>query len=711
MLQIEYNGSFIHLAKGTAVEIEKNSPLFFIDTVLAEYSMPLTIVNDEHNVDILGDVFHRYGIKSKLKLPVNIYDGGTYFTSGTLVIDRSLNDQSVRGRGNVQGYILTGISDFFSVVKDKKLASLLLGGIRRFNFTSWDPFDSSDGWWQNFHATWNNTEDYLMAPHRNETWVDNEGYDGWLNQMGYGYLGGIPQFEPGQVEALSWVVLWPRLKYVLEQLFIENGWSVDFSGINDTDWENLFLFNSKPVQTTVWDASNTINPRTTIAIQLSDFISPEIYCTQFLLSICKKYGWAPICDGDTKTCRIVALKESTKGSLKDFTQYATPVTSIDFTEDLRKFSFTNSFPGNDAYPSTPDFTNFIKQPPVASFNDLPTPTLNLDTSIIYCFKENAYYRVQIDTLGDRFWEKHSDGIYNYEVENATDSFDTDCTTLPMQLSVYRETIAGVKYYGYFPICKQPRNKEWGLRTLYYHGMVKELTESGAEGVMDYPLASSVVVLPNGTINGNWSNVYKHSNGTTDYGLIQYWWAEWLRVLKVNNIVEIVLNIPLYELAQLKWDDVLNIHNQPYLLKKYVEPHPYKGFIQATLHPLLLDDNDPAIQVTETIYYLKAFFENIVDSTNPYFDNLKLCDVVVRCYSDAAGTNLVMPTNPITMNIVFKAIPVATGIPVYGGPEQHSIDGAENLVIPEAMYSATDPTTSSDFDYRYEILPGTGYLVI
>jgi len=89
----------------------------------------------------------------------------------------------------------------------------------------------------------------------------------------------------------------------------------------------------------------------------------------------------------------------------------------------------------------------------------------------------------------------------------------------------------------------------------------------------------------------------------------------------------IINLPLYELSQLKWDDIINIHNQPYLLKKYIEPHPYKGSIQATLHPLLLDDNDPAVQTTETTYYLKAFVENIIDSTNPYFDNLKLCDIV------------------------------------------------------------------------------------
>jgi hypothetical protein len=549
-----------------------------------------------------------------------------------------------------------------------------------------------------------------MVPHRNETWIEEDWFDGWVNQLGYGYLGGILQFDPGKVEALTWPVLFPRLKYVLEQLFIENGWSVDFSGLNDTAWENLFLFNTKPVQTTHAPDILSITAITPLNFQLSDFISPEIMCTEFLLAICKRYGWAPICDSDTKNCRIVALKQSTSGTIKDFTQYASGSVNTDFSGDQRIFDFTNQLPSNDAYLSTPDITNFVKQPSVLSFNDLPTPSINYDTSLIFCFKENAYYKIEVDALGARIWVKHSDNIYDLKQDNASDTFDTICSTLPVQLSLYRETNTGVQYYGYFPICKQPRNKQWGLRTIYYHGLVPETTLTGTAGPMSYPLASSVAVLPDGTIGAPWSNVYEHIKPDgTKYGLVDYWWAIWLELLKVSNVVEIVLNLPMHVLAALQWDDIINIKNQPYLIKKYLEPHPYKGSITATLHPMLLDSNDPAVLPTSTTYYVRLYREVIYTSSTIFFDYLKNCHIVARVFSDPVGTVLVAPDVSITLNIVFKAVPRDTGIPVYGGPELHAVDRAESDLLTDAMYEAQELGGGRIFDYYYELLDYPGYI--
>jgi len=712
MLQIEYKGKFLHLAAGSAIEIDKSSSLFLIDNILAEFTMPVTIMYDDHNAAILGDLFFDYGLKAKQKLSVAIYDNGTYCSQAVMVIDKNLVNNAVRGRGNVQGYLLTGISDFFSTIKDRKLNTLMLGGVHSFPFTSWDAFDASDGWWQHFHATWDGSFDYVMIPHRNESWIEQEWFDGWVNQLGYGYLSGLPQFAPGSVEQDSAVVLFPFFKVVLEKLFTENGWTVDTSGLQDNDWQKLVLFNCNPITTITSNGSDpgTITPVARLAFQLSDTISPEIYCTDFLLWTCKRYGWAPIFDSDTKNCRLVALKNCTAGTVKDFTRYATAELSTDYSQPLRKFSFVNNLPAGDSYPSTPDFTNYKIQPPVASFAVLPVPSVNYDTSLIFCFKENAYYKIDVDADANRIWIKHSDNIYNEEIQDATDSFETGCTTLPIQRSIYRETIDGTKFYGYFPICKQPRNKQWGLRTLFYHGMVLEQAEDGTAGSMEYPLASPVAVLPDGSIVTAWSNVYKHDNGTADYGIIKYWWEEWLRILKVSNAVETTLNLPLHILAALKWDDIINIRNQPYLIKKYIEPRPYLGSIQATLHPLLLDDNDKALVGDTALIYLKISFENETAGSSPYFDNLQLCDVIVSVFSDAAGT---VPTLPgsLIINMIFKAVPVATGIPVYGGAEQHTIENAVNIIWPGAIREFDSLGTSDHYIWGYDLLPGTGYTVI
>lgn len=709
MLQIEYNGKFLRTGSNTAVEFDKNSPLFQLDTLLAEYTMPITIVYCDENVQILGDTFFEYGIKTKKKLEVNLYDNGSFFCSSILVIDNSIIDSRVRNRGSVQGYFLSGVSAFFSVIKDRKLNSLLLGGVRKFNFTSWDANDLSNGYWQHFHNTWDGNSDYVMIPHRNESWIEEEWFDGWVNQLGRGYSGGIPDFPIGQVEQFSWVVLFPKVKYVLECLFTENGWKLDTSGINDDDWEKLLLFSTTPIVTNRGDGID-VYPMPSVSFQLSKMISPEIYMSEFLLAICNRYGWAPLCDGDTKICRLVALKEKTKGVLKDFTEYATGVYSVDFTENLRKFSFKQEAPKNDAKSGTADFTNFNIQQPVASARNLPTPTVNHDNALIFCFLENAYYKVIVNADNEREWVKHFDNIYDEELADATDIIETKCTTLPMELSEYREDASGIKYYGYFPTCSIPRNKEFGIRTLIYHGMVKELKADGTEGTQFYPLASSLAVIPNGTVQTAWSNVYKHDNAPNKYGIIDYWFKEWLRVLKVSNSIQVDLHLPLFELMNLKWDDIINIRNQPYLMKKYIEPRPYKGMIRATLQPLLLNDQDEAIAETPTTYYVKLFFENIETVSSPWWTNYKTCSVIARVYSDPAGTNQVIPATTLTLNIVFRATNLDTSQVTLGGPESHDIGMAENLIWEDAMYEGT---TSDPYDFKwdYVILPGTGYIAI
>src|SRR5437764_32194 len=72
-------------------------------------------------------------------------------------------------RTTLNGYVLFGISHFFQVIKDKKLRELSLGGIRRFNYTSSNPGDGTNGYWQHFHQTWSDaTIPYVFQPVRND---------------------------------------------------------------------------------------------------------------------------------------------------------------------------------------------------------------------------------------------------------------------------------------------------------------------------------------------------------------------------------------------------------------------------------------------------------------------------------------------------------------------------------------------------------------
>lgn len=710
MLQVSYKGKFLHLAAGSQIEIEKSSPLFLIDSLLAEYTMPITLTYNEHNARILGEVFFEYGIKQKQKLEVVLYDSSTQIGSAVLVIDKSLTNSTNRTKGNVQGFFLTGSSEFLSKVKNKKLNSLFLGGSQSFDFTTWDAFDSSDGFWQHVHATWDGTYNYVMIPHRNDAWIDGDFYDGWVNQLGEGYKAGIPQFPPGQVEATSWIVLWPKLKYVLEQLFTENGWKIDTTGIGESDWHKLYLYNPTPIRTTRADDTATVVPIPQISISVSDMISPEIYCSDFLLWVCKRYGWAPIFDADTKTCRIISLRSSGAGTVKDFTKYAPAFADSDFSSDPRVFAFINKLPENDAYLSQPDFTNYTIQPPVANFASLPPASVNYDTSLVFCYLENAFYKIDIDNDGARQWVKHADNVYNEEPADYTDQIETGLSTMPGQLSAYRETSTGVKFYGIFPICQQPRNKEWGLRAIFYHGMVLEQNAAGGPGTLTYPYASPVAKLPDGSSAGSWSNVYKHSNGTLEDGIIKFWWEDWLRYIQVPQQVEQELHLPLHELSQLKWDDIINIRNQPFLIKKYIQPIPYNEMIKCTLQPLLLNDVEAVVvpDPDAPAIYLSIAIENITSPTSPYWDDYLLGEVVVRAFSNAAGT---IPYNANGLMIKAYAEINAVGISITNQPTETFVLTGAVTVLKPYMKQGTTPGTTLQYIMNYFLEPMPTYNIL
>jgi len=227
--------------------------------------------------------------------------------------------------------------------------------------------------------------------------------------------------------------------------------------------------------------------------------------------------------------------------------------------------------------------------------------------------------------------------------------------------------------------------------------------------MTYPHASPVAQLPDGSSAGDWSNVYKHSDGTTEDGIIKFWWEEWLRYIQVPQQVEQELHLPLHELAQLKWDDIINIRNQPFLIKSYIQPIPYNGMIKSTLQPLLLNDVDAVITDPDApVVYLRIAFENITSPSTPYWDDYLLGDVVVRAYSDLAGT---IPYNANGVMIKAYAEINAVGISITNQPlESFVLTGAVNNLKPY-MKQGTTPGTTLEYIMNYFLEPSPDYIII
>ena len=661
MLRIEYKGKFLKLAPGSTIQIEKNSPLFNIDNSFSEYSNPVTLLYCEENVQALGTVFFEYGQKAVIKLDVNIYDGTTFRTTARLVVNKSVTNTTNNGKGNVQGFVLTGASRFFNSIKKTKLKDLVLGGKRTFNFTTWNPFDNSNGYWQHFHNTWSFNDDYVIGPIRNETWKydDDAWYGaGWMSFLGRGTLpNGI--VEPfGEFPYLSPIVPQIKVEFLLNCVFAEFGWKLDTTGLNDTDWKKLVLLNIKEIE--YKNPYNPIAGKSVLEFKLGDFISPEITCSQFVFAIFKQYGWIPVFSNSSNECSLFALKEIDNSNIKDFTQYAAKNFEDDFEQNVKTFSFTNNVNSSDEYPTQPELENYTIGTPVFAVENLPTAGAAYDTTKIFVTKENGYYKIGLDTItNDRIWVRDGDNIYSEEVENATETYSTELSSVTSRFSEMRTDNSGKKWYGYVPVISINYSKQWGLRTMFYHGLVDEIDDTGATGTIQYPYFSAINQAPSATkltrpVLTAWANVYKHPVDNGDDGIIEYWFKKFIQYTASGNNRLIDLFLPLHELISLKWNDRIQIKNQLFLLRKYVEPVPYtfgknkRSYIQAELIPLLLGEKDTIAIVTDKIVYVKMLIQNYNSYADEIYPDLIFggqltyslilkADVVLKFFEDFAGT--------------------------------------------------------------------------
>lgn len=607
MWQIKYNNIFIDLVPNQNCEIERHSPLFLIDDILAEYSTPVKLASTDNNARAIGYYFFDATVKTKKTIAVEIYDKGTFRYNASLVLQSAGMNYNSKYAGFVSGYMLIGISNFFITIKDKLLRDLSLGGDRIFNHTTEDPLDSSNGYWQHFQKTYDFSQDYVMLPCANDSFTPDDieftYTDGWMNK-----------YDGTKISTRQPVVPWVKLEYLLQQIFIENGWKLDTSGIIDTEWKKLLLYSNYTISTTSygWNGTSvTTFPKASVTINLANAMPADITCSKLIFEICKRYLWAPVCDAATNTCRLISLKDVYKSTPVDYTRYAGSGSESDFSVEEKIFAFKNNFVGEDQYPGEVDLKEYDGLIPRFSKNLLPDPNgSDYDNTLAYTYLENKYWIV--DWSGStKTWIEKSDNIYNEEPDDATDTFETDVTTLPMIWKMLDNS-----FFAAVPHVAQAPFTAWGIRTVIYYGMVKEVNETGNPLTYYYPLGSSINVPPAGAPKLTWSNVYHHIDYQTDYGIIEYWAKFWLQLIASTEVITQRFFLPLHVLINFRWDKIILIRNIGYLFKSFIEPLSYTGYIEGTLQKVTLSTHiipPPPVEGDVNVHYTtqQTLFEDQV----------------------------------------------------------------------------------------------------
>ena len=708
MLSIFTNNIAIDLAKGTTLEITKQSPLYYLSESSGEYSMPVTIVYSENNVAQFGDHYFEYPIKQQLRKEVDVYDGHTFKYSCILVINKSNINKRFKDKSTLEGFLLGGISVFALMVKNVLLKNLKFGGNR-----------SIVNCYTHFKATWDFTYDYIAAPVQNPDWVISTPYDGIMNS-----LDGAGNFKIDQP-----IGLFPKLTYLLTTIFADYGFTLDISDIATTDFDKLVLFNAAIFTPTA----------TTLNFSLANCFDKDVTVIDFIVAICKRYGLATITNNATKTITLIALKNTGLTTYSDVTQYLASELVSDYSAPEIKYGFKNSLPSNDAALSTPDFTNWLFLSPVATKANLPTGSLRqYDNVLVFVFADNKYYKTALtanNTLLE--WVVFSDNIYDYlpKILPATGTnispteidIETACSTLPSYLVQYRSN-GGTNYYAELPYCKQKTNMPWGIRTLLFIGLVTETLANGTTaGAVQYPMLSSLCLDNLGNKVLQWSNVFSHINPTTkiDYGIVPFWYKRWIESSNVQSTDTATFTLPLHALYDLDFKTPLLINNISYCLAQIIEPIPFLNKVQVVLKRFLLPNEIP-VTPPLPIIYLRLVIDNLENI--PYNEELYAWStpnttavvaklLTVHAYIDVDGT---IPFSCVGLLVNFNvASPIATFTPlitVNGSSQVVSFFGdyftmQDGSIITNKSPISISYSNAPSGNFMYALATSTAYTII
>lgn len=565
MWQIKYQDRFLDIRQGQTAEIERKSPLFILEELLSEASTPIEFENTENNVAAIGKVFFEKSVKSETRLNVELYEKNTFFSNAVLVIEGAGNNSRHNRTANCSGYLLTGISNFFSEIQDKKMTDLVLGGERSFDYTTDDPTDASGGYWQHVQESYDYSKDYVFAMFRNDSITDDD------IEHTYTYYF-VNSYKDGAIETTQPICPWPKLSYVLNQVFKENGWTLDTSLIDGTGWEKIVLYSYNLISTGyyLWDPDGSVvnvTPRPNIVINLKDCMPQNTNISSWVFALCKNYFWAPICDIATRTCKIYPLRNIHTAEIEDWTEIANPVSATAFPGPPKVWAFKNNFVGEDEYPTSLDISAYTTHGTVANVRALPDASDGSKDNLLYfVFAENRYYIVSYDADSNtRSWVPLGNNIYSEEPVNATDTIETDASSLP----TIRQQLPG-GLYGYVSIVSQKRNTTWGIRTTLWHGLVVQMNDDDSPVGIDYPCAISSNTPPALSPQLPWSDVWRHNDFTKDWGKIEYWGRKWIDANEPQETIKRFINLPVHKQTKFRWETIKLIHNIPYLVKSYIK---------------------------------------------------------------------------------------------------------------------------------------------
>jgi hypothetical protein len=584
VINIKINSEYLVLPPNTQIQRERQSPFFLSlgsgkDGIPGEVSYPFNLPLNDRNMRLLGYSDHLPAIRQKIFDQI-LFDDINQVSGGKLQMRDTTMSLNAANLGQQQCNLLCNSSAFFKLIEKKKLKDLTLGGARTF---AWDGYNvtSGTGFWKHCHDTWEyencDDGDYVFF------WVASANYGGYSigpNSPEWNVTDN--RFKIAPYYNVTSVCPHIYMAYILRCCFTEFGYSINGKILEDEMFKKICMLSFTGVYWSQLDDRGTYyepDPLSSVTINLAEHVPQDITIGEFLVELCKFLPLGFEIDDNSRTCTIKTLGQPSEPSrLKDVTAMVSPNITAgqsDTTGRAKVWGIRRNFNTDQLAGGVADLAN-INFSPGREQDWLPLPTLVLGGEAYRLVFDNGYY-AKFQDGGVYETIRMGDNLGSYEPADATDFIETNIAPVSNR--------SGTELSGQFqiPHCyvegnwnSKPEKSVFGIHVCFYHGKNFPFENNPAK-LCTYASSTNNKWVVGGSgspvpeINGTWSMAYEL--GT--YGMYDYWWKEWLKILGEQETLKARLLLPITDYLKLKWGDELLIENTSYILKKISEVLPYR----------------------------------------------------------------------------------------------------------------------------------------
>ncbi|HRN80174.1 MAG TPA: hypothetical protein PKY29_04350 [Ferruginibacter sp.] len=594
----EHYQGYLEMDTGTTLEMETYSDIFEEALEAGEFSLPVEFPWTDNNRRLLNFAERIHNVQVKKNFWVcDVYDstGMPYMLQAKLTLLEKAGDF-----GYTRGKFVASISGnkglFGSKIKNKNLRDLTLGGP-----ITWQTIDSRK-FAENhmkgltpqypylsfapvvienfFDQSKNYNNEFLARDTVNDIVSTGSGANDWV-------FGRPKSTNPneaaveGTPEYINYrTIPFFSFKYVLEKVYEEMGYVLTGDVVNNTDFADLYLFNTTALEyysaAVNVDYNRRIDPKQHV---------PDMPVFEFLTAVFKFFCVYPVFAGNNQVELKYRKKIFSNRKILNITPYTSSGFNSVFSEstEAQGYALKYDWDGAESYHSDriKDLAskNIIGVVDTAAALATFTYTRPLTTDdAVYVTSENMYYAVANATGPTTLWDAWCEGLHDYEEgdgsRDATTGMGTLATYVELDDALYvRRNKLAARMAGSYWNDKFVRvENKFGLSVFY-------ITPQNIDGNV-VPVSHN----HNTDAAGNQLATYSLALKAT-HGIGNILHRQWQQLLNKVETVEVEINTDEKLLREIQNADILQAHNIMFIPYKRTWSVPLRGKILQEMKPL------------------------------------------------------------------------------------------------------------------------------